>query len=99
MEQYNELLVDACIPIAKFKGSDPAFQLQHTDIFFQMVESYPLKILIIKKVLSEANKYNYLMDSINDFFTKLESKGKFFMIQNDRILPQARCLSIWSHFQ
>ena len=40
MEQYNELLVDACIPIAKFKGSDPAFQLQHTDIVKQDIKDY-----------------------------------------------------------
>lgn len=82
MAEYKTLVVDACIPIAKFRGADPPFQQSHTDIFCSLVEDHPLKIEIIESVLEEVSrKYGYLMPSVNEFLEKLRSAGKFELIK------------------
>lgn len=76
-------MIDACLLIAKCRGADPPFQQQHTDQFFELVQKHNLKILAVKKALDEiSSKYNALMPSVNEFLQKLESAGKFELIEN-----------------
>lgn len=81
--EYNNLLIDANVLIAKVRGQDPPYQQQHTDFLFELIYTYPIKVLVIKKVLDEVtNKYSYLMPSINSLLKDLESMEKFRMIAN-----------------
>jgi len=77
------LVVDACIPIAKFNGKEPAFQQQHTDRFCKLVEREPIKIVIIKKVLDEVSKkFPNLSKPTEEYLSELKLKGKFELVEN-----------------
>lgn len=86
MEQYKNLIVDACVLIAKFRGADPPFQQQHTDFFFELVQNHNLKILVVRRALDEAiGKYAFICSSLNDFMEQLKSAGKFGLIENNAL--------------
>lgn len=77
----RKLIVDACILIAKFRGEDPAFQMQHTESFLDIIKDNNFKIIIIEKVFKETDKYPSLKSSIDEWKTDLESKGKLELIK------------------
>lgn len=85
MPEHKVLIVDACVPIAKFRGAEPPFQQQHTDRFCNLVRQEPIKILIIEKVLEEVGKkFPNLVKPTKEYLSDLEAKGKFELIENRR---------------
>jgi len=89
MPENKVLVVDACIPIAKFSGKEPAFQQQHTDRFCELVEKEPIKILVFKKVLEEVGKkFPNLIKPTKEYFSELKSKGKFELLENAEFLNE-----------
>lgn len=77
MPRPLELVVDAGIPIAKFRGEDPAFQQQHTDRFCELVDSQPIKVYIVERAFHEAcEKYPHLRNSVEDYVRQLISQSK-----------------------
>ncbi len=79
----REIILDANILIAIFRGADPPFQIQHSSLLLQMVKSSPLKVLVIQKAMQEIRKkYPALMWSIDRLQQELESGGKFRILEN-----------------
>lgn len=89
MPEHKVLIIDACIPIAKFKGNEPPLQQQHTDRFCDLLRREPIKAVIIEKVLEEIEKkFPNLVKPIKEYLSELKAAGKFELIENKRFIGE-----------
>lgn len=76
--------MDAGIPIAKFRGADPPFQQQHTDIFIELINKNKIKVVVVQAAIDEVSKkYGYLMPSVNKFFDCLKADQRLEIVPNE----------------